>query len=255
MFFTTPPLIPLWVYDSFVWLIQGKRDTYPEYYVKKIAGTLGKKCYHEDYLFCRYVGAYDEYRSAASVSRPVAIWLWRYLQNMQPISIVEFGPGFSSIVFTAYARMIYETTQKKISVFSCEYDGAWCETYRRTLKQLGLSEWIDMIHVPLVKKNDSAMYDLTCDAAPVPGSVDCVFVDSPMGKRYGGPGREGAFKQALTLVRNEGTVLLHDALREEEYMLIHQCLAGKNSTLRCEGIVADVQGIAVVKKSPAGCDT
>jgi hypothetical protein len=78
-------------------------------------------------------------------------------------------------------------------------------------------------------------------------SADLVLVDGPVGTRFGGPGREGSFLQAVSLTKPGGLILLHDALRREEYEMFHNFLR-QHAKAECKGIVPDADGLAVFKK-------
>ena len=120
---------------------------------------------------------------------------WEFMKRIildeKPNKILEFGSGLSSLLMSEYAE-----------VESWEKNPDWADMVRDKWRcsnpqsKLSVNNW-----------DDGAKF--------TPGAFDLVFIDGPVGKVNGGPGREVSFKIACKCKR----VIVHDAGRIEEQQL------------------------------------
>jgi hypothetical protein len=108
----------------------------------------------------------------------------RIILDTKPERILEFGSGLSSLLMSEYAHVdAWEDNEKWIEEIKSKSPNG----------HLTVSPWAE---------------DMEID----PDKYDLVFVDGPVGKINGGPGREKSFKIAANVKR----VIVHDAGRDEE---------------------------------------
>ena len=183
--------------------------------------------------------------TSASIGTATARWLSILLQSLQPHSILELGTGYSSLVFAYYAKQI-----KGVKITSLEHDRSWYEKQLQILHQHSLDSEIDLILAPITLARSGvdqlALYDKSVMDKFV-DKCDLIFVDGPVGSKYGGPGRKGSLQQGISATRRGGLILLHDALREEEFGLV-QSLMRDDSSVSLLGIFPDADGLAVFEK-------
>jgi hypothetical protein len=114
---------------------------------------------------------------------------WEFMKQVildnKPDKIIEFGSGLSSLLMSEYSKV--ESWEKN-------------------------HDWANMVTDKNPNGNLSVMYwgdeDINMDC-------DLVFIDGPVGKVNGGPGREEAFQFAAKCK----AVIVHDAGRDEEQSL------------------------------------
>jgi hypothetical protein len=122
---------------------------------------------------------------------------WEFIKQIildtKPNKILEFGSGLSSLLMSEYAK-----------VDAWEFTSGWANIIREKNQNgnLIINEYFDTTHDGLDALIDINMYDL-------------VFVDGPVGKISGGPGREASFR----IASNCKAVIVHDAGRDEEQAL------------------------------------
>jgi len=157
-------------------------------------------------------------------------------------------------VFASYVKWRSEQTGMKVLLVSVEHEVAWYEAQRRAVERFDMSPWVKLVHAPSTWQRHGDREVVCYDQTQLDRSVtlrdsapDLVLVDGPVGTRFGGPGREGSLLQALSLVKPGGLILLHDALRREEYEMLHSFLR-ENANVTCKGIVPDADGLAVFEK-------
>lgn len=109
----------------------------------------------------------------------------RIILDTNPSKIIEFGSGLSSLLMSEYTN-----------VESWEKNHDWAEMVRQKNPNgnLSVKNWTD---------------------EPINIDCDLVFIDGPVGKINGGPGREESFKLASKCK----AVIVHDAGRDEEQKL------------------------------------
>lgn len=118
----------------------------------------------------------------------------RIILDTKPDRILEFGSGLSSLLMSEYTH-----------VDAWEFNPRWAEKVRaKSLNgHLNVNQWTEDLSI------DTDMYDLA-------------FIDGPVGKINGGPGREESFKIASEIQ----SVIVHDAGRDEERELQDKYLKG-----------------------------
>ena len=124
----------------------------------------------------------------------------RIILDLNPKKIIEFGSGLSSLLMSEYTQ-----------VESWEQNHEWSQMVRAKSPNGKLS----------VKDWNGESIDMNCDL---------VFIDGPIGKINGGPGRKQSFK----LASKANAVIVHDAGRteaqelQEKYLIPNFKLVKKN---------------------------
>ena len=200
---------------------------------------------------------FQTYRNAASICDPTAIVLWRILEETRPQVIVEFGTGFSTFVMAAFAQQESTLFRQSPVIISFEHDDRWFARQQGLLLEAGVSDHVHLVHGAIESRTyyetEAMSYgavESTLSTLLLEGQADCVFVDGPPARMFGQPGRRGSILQALSLCKMGGTILIHDALRGEEYDVISAFHADKKLPFICRGIVPLWYGLAVCEKSP-----
>ena len=231
------------------------RGSYPEQSLISLSSILGRTNLLSFGDMSDYWLQYASYRTPASICNATAKWLWRFLEKSSPTVIVEFGTGFSTYVIGAYAAWQKRTTGRSLRIVSVEHDEYWYERQRETLNSIKLQQFIELAYSPL---SSQRFYDeelvVYSEAKKVMEKVsskslaDFVFVDGPLAIQYGGPGREGTIAQAIDLAREGGPILIHDALRSEEFTAIQKVTKKRPALAKCIGIIPVWYGLAVMRK-------
>ncbi len=244
------PLVPFAAYR----LLEKLRTRYPERRLLQFSSIVGQKLFsaRSPYL---WNGATIGARTAASICDHTVAWLWWYLTTRRPRIVVEFGTGYSTGVLGSFAQRQSESSGHPTLILSAEHDPEW-----HALQSMRLRDFIDagLIQLTLASletqsrfgrrtigysRIDSLVASLSSD-----GKADMVFVDGPQAVSNGGVGREGSILQAIALVRPGGLILVHDALRQEEFSAIERFQADPQLGLHCRGIVPLWYGLAVCEK-------
>jgi hypothetical protein len=111
-------------------------------------------------------------------------FMGRYDLENEPLKILEFGSGLSSLLMSEHAYV--ESWEKN-------HDWAKMVREKNTNENLSVKDWTD-------------------DSNIKPYDFDLAFIDGPVGKINGGPGREESFQIASKCK----AVIVHDAGRDEE---------------------------------------
>ena len=251
--FATWPRIPLVPFAAYS-LLGRLRKRHPERRLIQFSSIVGQKLFpaRSPYIWnSAAIGA----RTDASICDHTVAWLWWYLTTRHPRIVVEFGTGYSTVVLGSFAQRQSESSGHRTFILSAEHDPEW-----HALQSVHLRDFIDagLIQLPLVSletqsrfgrqatgysRIDSLVAGLSSD-----GKADLVFVDGPQAVQHGGVGREGTILQAIALVRPGGLILVHDALRLEEFSVISRFQSDPELGLRCKGIVPLWYGLAVCEK-------
>jgi hypothetical protein len=104
-------------------------------------------------------------------------------------SVLEFGTGLSSLLMS-----------EKASVMSYETEQLWIDEIEKRIGENNLTVWLW----------DGEKIEENLD------KFDMAFVDGPVGRVNGGPGRERALEIAM---QHTDRIIMHDAGRGEEYEL------------------------------------
>lgn len=243
-----PFLISRSIVKNFGSVFSSSAGYYPERFLMilaSVAGGLWSLSYSMFRKFEHDKLIYKVKPTSASIGTPTVRWLAAILQMVQPHSILELGTGYSSLIFASYAKR-----KGGVRITSLEHDYPWYKNQMQILRQLSLDSEIDLLLAPITLTQHGvdqlALYDKSVMDKFVDQS-DLTFVDGPVGSKYGGPGRKGSLRQGITATRRGGLILLHDALREEEFGLV-QSLMRDDSRVSLLGIFPDADGIAVFEK-------
>lgn len=246
------PAIPMPALGALEWLCGGYREAA----ALRFSSALRRVPLLPDHHISRYWRQYQRYLTPASICSRTAIWLWRCLERVQPRVVLEFGVGFSTLLMAVYAQERRAATGKGMHIVSAESDAKWCDTWCEVLAETGLSGEVHLLHSPLKARallgRQSWCYSGVEDALDASGlyhDVDFVFVDGPPGLENRGPGRFGSIAQAVSLTQAGGMVLVHDALRKDEYTAI-KWIQAATSPFRCLGIVPLWYGLAICEMRP-----
>jgi hypothetical protein len=131
---------------------------------------------------------------------------WEFIKRIildnKSEKILEFGSGLSSLLMSEYAK-----------VESWEKNPEWAGIVREKNPNgnLSIKDWVDD--------------DIDTDG------FDLVFLDGPVGKVNGGPGRETSFK----LAQKCKSIIVHDAGRDEERELQAKYLAPTHKLIKKNG--------------------
>jgi predicted O-methyltransferase YrrM len=252
-FFANCPRIPLVPFAAYR-LLGRLRGRHPERRLLQLSSLVGQRLFSAHYPYIRAIATSDA-RSPASICDHTGAWLWWYLTARRPRIVVEFGTGYSSAILGAFAQHQCESSGHPTFILSAEHDPEW-----HALQSVRLRDFIDagLIQLPLVSLETQSRFgrrtigysriDSLVGGLSSDGKADLVFVDGPPAVQHGGVGREGAILQAIALVRQGGLILVHDALRQEEFSVISRFHADPELGLRCKGIVPLWYGLAVCEK-------
>lgn len=245
------PLVPMHVYET----LRRFCGSYPETRLLSLSRLLGQPLVQCTTCESQSWRKYELYRTPASICNITASWLWRCLDQTHPKVVIELGTGFSTLIIAAYAQLRKETTGENLTIISAEHDSHWHDVQLKTLTSLDLLEVVRLTYCPLETQtyfgqqvvSYSRIQEVIGELAP-DIKADMVFVDGPPATLYGGPGRRGSLLQAISLTRDGGTILLHDALRAEEYKAIRDYQIMQSLGFTCHGIVPVWYGLAICEK-------
>jgi predicted O-methyltransferase YrrM len=247
------PAIQLWVYEA----LGGLTGRYPEKFVLRMSSILGRPGMKCQDIVAKHWADLNSYRTSASICDATAMWLWKCLEKSQARFIIEFGTGFSTLVIAAYALNKLKNEGRPVVVLSVENDEKWFESQRSVLVKLGFSNFVHLVHSPLEIQTHfgqqvvcySGINEAILRLGFGPSNADFVFVDGPVGLQYGGAGRYGSILQSINLTKKGGVILVHDALRSEEFNSIQKFRRAYSSDFVCRGIVPLWYGLAVCNKT------
>lgn len=147
-----------------------------------------------------------------SITRECAIALYREVVRLKSRSIIDFGSGVSTLVFALHAK------QTGAKVVSLEADKKWLDITAASLRQLGLAEYVTLIHAPL---KDATRYKIARATYHfdfgVGAPYDFVFIDGPPER----VGRHGTLPSIAAHLDTEWHAWVHDGARPGE----RQCVS------------------------------
>ena len=152
------------------------------------------------------------------VTGELAAYLFRQVRRHRPRLIFELGSGSSTVLLAASAR-----ANGSGRVISVEHDHEHRLRTEQFLKQTDLTEWVELIEVPLVEQVFGAMrlnwYDLKPVLSGLREKIDFLFVDGPPGKLQ--PfSRYPALPVLLPHLAPDAHILVDDGLRDNETKMI-----------------------------------
>ena len=194
---------------------------------------------------------WDEVCGASSWAMPsqAVLWMWHFLQQKRPRTIVEFGSGISTLLFASYALA---NPTHRVQVLTIDHEQAWIDTVNQKLAERQLDRFITTIHAPIVSFDDAS--ESSGVYAPrrvrrgihsLQSQIDFVLIDGPPAHLYG---RGGTLPQVLPWLSDKATVLLDDACRPHEFQLCSDWEQRFASLVRWQGTVPIGHGIGVFRR-------
>jgi len=238
-----PLVLPFALLAALARLAESLGSRYPESFVARVADAVGGLTVGDRAVrLSRPLNVASESWTPASLRLPSAVALCVIVARRQPMLVLEFGAGYSTLLLAALSR---ERACRGFGIVSIEHDRSWCDTHRAKLKSLGFG--VELVHAPLEAVDGAPRYRSAAVELALAGRApDVVLVDGPVGSGHGGPGREGSLAQAVELAPRGALILVHDALRGEELRLLRSLLA--SGAVRGSGVVADGDGLAVLER-------
>lgn len=241
-----PFLLPLWVFGNVHKILSRISNRHAESVLFATSGAIGVLWHVVRKVSGKSEKLEFEIKpNSASISVLAASWMVELLERLQPRSILEFGTGYSSLVFARYAEQ-----KDGVTIISLEHDSHWYHKQLQILESLGVGAQVNLVLASVKleqgEQGPEAVYDQSI-LGRYDNNFDMVFVDGPVGSKFGGPGRKGTIRQAIEKTKSGGLILLHDALREEEFSLI-KAYTKNNKKVRSLGIFPDYDGLAVFEK-------
>jgi hypothetical protein len=130
----------------------------------------------------------------------------------RPQNVLEVGSGVSTIV-SAYAL----ANAGSGKIYSLEHDRSYFEWTRHCLNDHGISEWVELVHAPLVevplRRGVWQWYDLS--AIQLPAQIELLVIDGPPSDLQS-QSRYPALPLLHANLAADATLLLDDAAREDE---------------------------------------
>ncbi len=122
--------------------------------------------------------------TGSSISPAVALTICNELELNRRRSIVEFGPGLSTLIMAAWA----EHTKTAINIIAVEEDAEWAGYLRERLQPFSYAH-TEIIHRPLASYTEdsplrvSRWYALRDNNLDLEEAIDLVLVDGPTAYR------------------------------------------------------------------------
>lgn len=128
-------------------------------------------------------------RSVTAIHVPAAVYLHQRLTQLDPLSVVDLGSGFSTVVIRAWAR----ATGSDAVLHTTDHARKWLGSTARDLREAGLP-------------NDNMfLHDEWTDGKVGLDMYDVVFVDF-----HGPPQRVAGFEAYMDRVHPDGLVIFDD---------------------------------------------
>lgn len=145
--------------------------------------------------------------------------LWKRMQHEQPKIIIECGAGISTLMMAKCASLYYSELRDSFVIFSLEQDNEVKCTIEAKLKELGLSDQVQIFHTPISKQGK---YELDTEKLlDHLGSekADWLLIDGPAGPN-------GCRVWTLPLLsrfcRTGAKWFLDDAFRDTELRILRE---------------------------------
>lgn len=151
-------------------------------------------------------------------------------------SIVEFGPGLSTIYLARMLRSLGDGGH----ITSFDHDAGWLTVLQRQLALESLTEFVTLVHAPLKpgrwEFGAGEWYDEQVVASRVPASIDLLIVDGPPAYERA---RQHARFPALDAVRarlaQACTIALDDGQRSGERAIAERWILSLGEGIRQQG--------------------
>ncbi len=161
------------------------------------------------------------FNSTYALTRGAMAWLWRYLQKVQPRTILEMGSGRSTGMFSLYARNQQHLGKLTPAVVSLEHDGEWFTQTATLLRDLGTDHLVHLMLAPIaggtLQERGYGIDQSELRHALLGQKVDLLLIDGPPGKEVG---RQNTLPLAMPLLADNADVFLDDAEREGESQIV-----------------------------------
>jgi predicted O-methyltransferase YrrM len=152
------------------------------------------------------------------VTGELAAYLFRQVRRHRPKLIFELGSGSSTVLLAASARATGVGR-----VVSIEHDHDHLARTEQFLKQTDLSEYVELVAVPLREQDFGSLrlhwYDLAPYLRGLNEKIDLLFVDGPPGKLQTFS-RYPALPVLIPHLAPNALILVDDGLREDETTIV-----------------------------------
>ncbi len=152
----------------------------------------------------------------AALSPAAAHQLITAYMTYRPTTLVELGPGASTILLVVACRRACLSTR----FYGVEHDERYLTALRQVLHRLDASN-VHLVHAPL---SDGGWYDEKIVAAEVPDQVDFLVVDGPPNVQGRGARRRG-FSSLQHRLAPGAIVLVDDTNRRDERAMVEGWLS------------------------------
>ena len=125
-------------------------------------------------------------------------------------SIIEFGGGIS----TVYLAKLASITESNIKITTVDHDEVWIGLLKKILEKEGVSEYVNLIHSPLVESKKSLAKNKWYNEEIVKKNIeglkfDQVIVDGPL-----------AYQKAIQLSRYPALLFINEFLNENNAVFL-----------------------------------
>jgi len=147
-----------------------------------------------------------------------AAFLTHLIRRHRPRLIMELGSGSSTFLFAAAVR-----ANGSGRVIAVEHDPDHARQTAQFLAQADLSDWVQLVTVPLVERRvgdrDFQWYDLDALLRTLPERIDLLFIDGPPGKMQS-LSRYPALPILKPHLSPQAMVFVDDGGREDETRMV-----------------------------------
>lgn len=157
---------------------------------------------------------------------------WAELEKRRPKVAIECGSGTSTILYASFFKHYKMDDAKLISL---EQMASEKEKTEAMLKDLGLSQYVDVYHVPLTE--DTEEYDMSKFQPKEPVQAEFIIVDGPRGSRM------NTIPELQQYCKSGAVWYLDDALRDTEISYMKEWT--KDASLGVKGIIPRGKGIGM----------
>lgn len=156
------------------------------------------------------------YMTSWAATPELALAIYEIIRTKTPGQIVELGSGISSLI-CCYG--IEKNGQG--ALFSLDHDKEYANRTREMLRKHEVDQFSTIVHTPLVKQTiddkNCTWYD--CSSIDCPKNIDLLIVDGPPFKTQT-RARYPALPYFYSRLSPSATIVIHDALRDEESAII-----------------------------------
>jgi hypothetical protein len=171
-------------------------------------------------------------------------WVFRQVVAGPHRTVVECGAGLSTVLIALAAQ--HGTAQgSAFAFYSLEHDRGWLQQTAAVLRQLGLEDFVHLVHAPIINHQTALGEVQSYSVAQLPADIDFLLIDGPPAH----VGRLGVIPTLLPHLAKKALVLLDDAARDGE----RDCRTEwtRRGWLRFHGFYPRDHGLAVFTGGPA----